>query len=112
MAKPKGKIVATISSPFPDAPFLRYANQPHLFVRFYKSAWRAYALRELRTADEGRALKLLPELYREYLADPDEKRREDHQHFALLVDKWIRHQECTSGGRRSLSRQLRASERI
>jgi len=85
----RGALVEKLPTGFPNVELCRYAITPNWYGRFYQPNTRRYYLRSLETADQQRALKILPEIYTAFLQDPTALQEKRRKTVVELIDEWL-----------------------
>lgn len=93
MARAKGKIIQKLPTGFPNVELILHANNPYWYVRIYDLNEKRNFIRSTNTADEDKAMRVLPEIYTAFLQSPDALKREHRLTTCDLVDKWVQHVE-------------------
>lgn len=91
MARAKGRIIQKLPTGFPNVELILHANNPYWYVKIYDLTEKRNFIRSTNTADEAKAMRVLPEIYTAFLQSPDALKRQHKLTTCDLVDKWISH---------------------
>jgi len=89
----RGKQLEKIQTPFPAVHLVLFANSPYWWIRFWNKQKRQSFFRSTETVDKDRAMALVPEVYQEYLQNPDANRADDGITVPELIDRFVAHHE-------------------
>jgi integrase len=89
----RGKQLEKIQTPFPSVFLVLFANSPYWWIRFWNKQKRQSFFRSTETVDKDRAMALVPEVYQEYLQNPDANRADEGITVPELIDRFVAHHE-------------------
>ena len=85
----RGKQTQKVETPFPSVHLVQFENSPYWWIRFWKKERRQSFFRSTETVDQARAMALLPEIYQEFLKNPDANSKTENATVSEMIDAFL-----------------------